>query len=406
MKRVALLLLFIFGLCYVTSCIDAERESVFWSHVWKNSDPSYNNFRIPSIIVTQNETVLIFCEGRSGGDASDIDLLVRRSDDNGQSWSRQSIVWEDGSNTCGNPCPVIDQTTGRIILLMSWNMSGEGGKIVVTNSGKDTRRPFMCYSDDDGLTWSKPVDLTESCKNPDWGWYATGPGVGIQLKSEKYKNRLVIPANHSYTTNNKEEQVTEGGYGYGSHVLLSDDGGANWRMSTVIRPGCNESQVVELSDGRLMMNMRSYNGMNCRAISYSEDGGETWSEIEHALQLAEPVCQASIIEYGQYKGKKMFLFSNPAAVDERKALTVKSSFDDCKTWSNAKLIDGKRVQYSCLTVLPNGYIGILYEIGRDHIYDLGIAFVSFHPDQLFIPGTLLNERTHPEPFLLRRERDR
>lgn len=392
MKRITLLLLLFWGVCCFTFCNDKDRESITWNHVWKNSDPSYDNFRIPSILVTQSETVLIFCEGRSGGDASDVDLLVRRSDDNGQSWSEQSIVWEDGSNTCGNPCPVIDQARGRIILFMTWNRSGEGGEIIVTNSGKDTRRPFMCYSDDDGLSWSEPVDLTETCKNPDWGWYATGPGVGIQLKSETYKNRLVIPANHSYSTNRKEEQVTAGGYGYGSHVLLSDDGGATWRMSTPIRPGCNESQVVELSDGRLMLNMRSYNRLKCRAISYSEDGGETWSEIEHDFQLAEPVCQASIIEYGQYRDKRMFLFSNPSAVEERMALTVKTSFDDCETWSNAKLIDGGRVQYSCLTVLPNRNIGILYEIGRDHIYDLGIAFVSFHPDELFTPGTLLKER--------------
>jgi len=392
MKRFTLLLLLFLELFCFISCNDKEMESVTWSHVWKNSDPSYDNFRIPSIIVTQNETVLIFCEGRSGGDASDIDLLVRRSEDNGQSWSEQSIVWEDGNNTCGNPCAVIDQTTGRIILFMTWNRSGEGGEIIVTKSGKDTRRPFMCYSDDDGLTWSEPVDLTESCKNPDWGWYATGPGIGIQSKSEKYKNRLVIPANHSYATNNKEEQVAKKGHGYGSHVLLSDDDGANWRMSAPITPGCNESQVVELSDGRLVMNMRSYNRMNCRAVSCSDDGGETWSEIEHDIQLAEPVCQASIIEFGVYKGKNMFLFSNPAAVDERMALTVKTSFDDCKTWSNAKLIDGGRVQYSCMTVLPNGNIGILYEIGRDHIYDLGIAFTSFNPDELFTPGTLLKER--------------
>jgi sialidase-1 len=403
MKHITILLLFFFGLFCTTSITNKNSDSIIWSHIWKNSDPSYNNFRIPSMIVTQNKTVLIFCEGRSGGDASDIDLLVRRSMDNGQTWSEQSVVWEDGPNTCGNPCPVIDQTTGRIILLMTWNLRDEGGEVVVTKKGKDTRRPYMCYSDDDGLTWSQPVDLTATCKNPDWGWYATGPGVAIQLKSERYKNRLVIPANHSYSTTDQEDIVIVERYGYGSHVLLSDDGGENWRMSTAITPGCNESQVVELSDGRLMMNMRSYNRMNCRAVSYSEDGGETWSDIDHALQLAEPVCQASVLEYGQFKSKRMFLFSNPAALDERTALTVKTSFDDCKTWSNAKLIDGMRVQYSCLTVLPNGNIGILYEIGRDHIYDLGIAFVSFHPDELFKPGTLLNEKTHPEPFLVREE---
>lgn len=140
MIRTCLILLFLPGLLYITSCKEKERGAVFWSHIWKNSDASYDNFRIPSMIVTQNKTVLIFCEGRSGGDASNIDLLVRRSGDNGKTWSEQTFVWDDGPNTCGNPCPVIYQTTGRIILFMSWNMANEGGEVVTAKKVKDTHR--------------------------------------------------------------------------------------------------------------------------------------------------------------------------------------------------------------------------------------------------------------------------
>ena len=359
--------------------------------VWQQSDPGYDLFRIPALIVTQQGTVLAFAEGREGQeDSGDIDLLVRRSSDNGKTWSEQSVVWSNGANTCGNPCPVVDQTTGRIILMMTWNSGSHDEGDIIMHDIDDTRRPYMCYSDDDGLTWSEPVDLTASCKNPDWGWYATGPGIGIQLQSETYKNRLVIPANHSYSTANKAEQVAEEGYGYGSHVLLSDDGGAAWRMSTPITPGCNESQVVELSDGRLMMNMRSYNRLGCRAISYSEDGGETWSEIEHALQLADEVCQASCIEYGSYAGEKMYLFSNPGNPVDRYYMTIKASFDDCETWSNDKLIFAGPSAYSCLTVLPDGNIGLLFEGGKEYRHE-GIVFVSIHPDELFQPGTLLEK---------------
>lgn len=394
MKKLTKSFIIIVVFLMMNSCGNLTANKTISTHVWKNSDKEYTKYRIPAIIVTQKGTLLIFCEGRAGdgGDSGDIDLLVKRSGDNGKSWSEQSIVWDDGGNTCGNPCPVIDQETGRIILMMTWNSGAYGEHKAIRKEVVDTRRPFMCYSDDDGLTWSEALDLTATCKNPDWEWYATGPGVGIQLKSEKYKNRIVIPANHSYSATNEHEKVTKTGYGFGSHVLLSDDGGSNWQMSTAITPGCNESQVVELSDGRLMINMRSYNQMNCRAISYSEDGGETWSEIVHAYQLVEPVCQASIIEYGQYNGKKMFLFSNPAALEDRVCMTIKASFDESKTWSNAKLIAGNKAEYSCLTVLPDGNIGILYEIGFDFIYDLGIAFVSFHPDELFKPGTLLSDK--------------
>ncbi|MBD3289785.1 exo-alpha-sialidase [candidate division KSB1 bacterium] len=358
--------------------------------VWQQSNSGYSIYRIPALIVTQKGTVLAFAEGREGQeDSGDIDLLVKRSMDNGKTWSEHSVVWSDGANTCGNPCPIIDQTTGRIILMMTWNSGSHNEDAIIAQEIDDTRRPFMCYSDDDGLTWSEPVDLTETCKNPDWGWYATGPGIGIQLQSEKYKNRLVIPANHSYSTSNEAEQVAGEGSGYGSHVLLSDDGGATWRLSTPITPGCNESQVVELSDGRLMMNMRSYNGLGCRAISYSEDGGETWSEIKHALQLVDEVCQASCIEYGSYAGEKMYLFSNPGNPVDRYYMTIKASFDDCKTWSNNKLIYAGPSAYSCLAVLPDGNVGLLFEAGAEYRYE-GIFFVSIHPDELFQPGTLLD----------------
>lgn len=393
MKKLIKCLTIIGTFLLIYSCTHHTNSKTFSKYLWKNSDKEYTKYRIPAMILTQKSTVLTFCEGRhgDGGDRSDIDLLVKRSSDYGETWSEFSIVWDDGANTCGNPCPVIDQTTGRIILMMTWNSSAYGYD-AVKKEINGTRRPFMCYSDDDGLTWSRPEDLTATCKNSDWEWYATGPGIGIQLKSEKYKNRLVIPANHSYYTDNENEWGFKKGIGLGSHVILSDDGGATWRMSTSITPRCNESQLVELSDGRLMMTMRSYVGMGCRSISYSEDGGETWSQVEHALQLVEPVCQASILEYGQFNGKKMYLFSNPAAVEDRIYMTIKTSFDDCKTWSNAKLIADNKAEYSCLTVLPNGNIGLLFEFGKveEGWKDKGLMFVSIDPDELFTPGTLLD----------------
>ena len=397
MNRLSLvILIFSFGMI-ISSCTDSVRKIELLKPVlvWKQSDPGYSLFRIPALIVTQKGTVLAFAEGREGQeDSGDIDLLVKRSSDNGKTWSEHSVVWSDGANTCGNPCPVIDRSTGRIILMMTWNLSTDDEGDIIIHESDDTRRPFVCYSDDDGVTWSEPVDLTGTCKNPDWGWYATGPGIGIQLKSGKYKNRLVIPANHSYTTNNKEEQVATEGYGYGSHVLLSDDGGSNWRMSAVITPGCNESQVVELGDGRLMMNMRSYNRLGCRAISYSEDGGETWSDIEHALQLVEEVCQAGFMLYGPYAREKMYLFSNPGNPVDRYFMTIKASFDDCETWSNDKLVFAGPSAYSCMAVLPDGNIGLLFEGGTEYRYE-SIVFVSFHPDKLFEPGTLF-ENLNPE----------
>jgi sialidase-1 len=386
MKQLARLLLF---LCSSMLGMSAQAD-VFSLPVWENTETSYHNFRIPSVIVSTKGTVLAFCEGRGAhGDSGNIDLIMKRSTDNGQTWSEQAVVWSDGENTCGNPCPVVDEETGRITLLMTWNHGESHEDNIMADTALDTRRPYVCYSDDDGLTWSKPKDIAKQAKVPEWGWYATGPGFGIQLKSEKYKGRIIIPANHSYDTDDVELQI-DGGQGYGAHVLISDDGGEAWRMSEPIRPNCNESQVVELSDGTLMMNMRSYSGLHCRAYSYSYDGGETWSEVRQALQLVEPRNQGSIIKFGEYQDKTMYLFSNAASVATRAAMSVKASFDDCTSWSNMKLVSGERAQYSCLTVLPNGNVGLLYEIGGSDWSDLGIRFISFPADELFKPGPLLD----------------
>ena len=196
--------------------------------------------------------------------------------------------------------------------------------------------------------------MGETCRNDSWGWYATGPGIGIQVKNGTYKGRMVIPANHSYDDPNGN--VRKGPYGYGAHVLFSDDHGKTWQKSEPIKPGCNESQITELSDGTLVMNMRSYNDQYCRAISFSKDGGETWTKIKHDYQLVESRCQASIIDYGLCDEKQMHLFLNPAVPSGRNHMTLKVSFDDCKSWSNDKLVYAGPAAYSCLTKLSNGKI--------------------------------------------------
>ncbi|MCK5685711.1 exo-alpha-sialidase [bacterium] len=355
-------------------------QNIFSRILWEQGTGDYSNYRIPSLIVTQKGTVLAFCEGREAGDAGDINLLVKRSGNNGKTWSSEQIVWDDAQNTCGNPCPVVDEETGRIYLFMTWNLGSDHEQEIIHKKSEDTRHVYVCYSDDDGNTWSQPEDLTETCKDPSWGWYATGPGIGIQVKTGKFKGRLIIPANHSYDDANGK--IREGPYGYGSHVIISDDHGETWRKSKPIRPGCNESQIVELADGTLMMNMRSYNEKYCRASAISNDGGETWSEIKDELQLVESKCQASLLNYGEFKGKNMYLFSNPAVPVGRTHITIKASFDDCKTWTNSKLIFPGPSAYSCMTKLPNGHIGLFYEGGNKKRYEK-MTFLSLPPEVLF-----------------------
>jgi sialidase-1 len=354
--------------------------------LWKKGEGNYKGYRIPSIMVTSKGTLLAFAEGRNdGGDSGDIDIVLKRSKNNGRTWDKEMVIWDDSTNTCGNPCPVLDQQTGRIWLFMTWNEGKDHENEIIRRMAKSTRIPYLCYSDDDGLSWSKPEACGKTCKDPSWGWYATGPGIGIQLQKGKYKGRMVIPANHSY--DDQESKFRKDPHGYGSHVLISDDHGKSWHMGSPIRPGCNESQAVELSDGTLLMNMRSYNGKNCRAISFSRDGGETWSPVEHDSQLVESICQASIIKYGLYKGIELYLFSNPAVPSGRTHMTLKCSTDDCRTWNISKLIYAGPSAYSSLVRLPKNQIGLLFEKGTKDAYEK-ISFVTVELKSLIGSGDI------------------
>lgn len=310
----------------------------------------YANYRIPAIVVASTETLIAFCEGRKNGsaDAGQIDLVMRRSVDNGQTWSPLQVVWSDGDNTCGNPSPVIDRNTGRVWLFMTWNLGTDKEKMIDDGTSSDTRRVFVTHSDDRGITWTVPDEVTSAVKQPDWRWYATGPGHAIQLAS----GRLVVPANHSVTSGN--HTISR------SHVILSDDHGKTWHRSAVIGDRTNESTVAELSDGRLYINMRSYRGMNARATALSSTAGESWSEVHNDPALVEPVCEASVLRHQLSNGGTVFLFSNPAAT-KRVKMTVKASRDDCRTWNAGQLIHEGSSGYSDLCSLDPDTVGLLYE---------------------------------------------
>jgi sialidase-1 len=348
----------------------------------------YHTFRIPAVIRAANGDLLAFCEGRKGGrgDTGDIDLLMKRSTDGGRTWGATQLVWDDAANTCGNPCPVLDESTGTLWLLLTHNLGTDRERDIAARTAKGTRTVWVASSTDHGATWTKPVDITATTKDPSWTWYATGPGVGIQMKSGPHAGRLVIPCDHNYDDEAEKKHLS------GSHAIYSDDHGATWKLGAPIRPKVNECQVVELFDGRgtLLMNMRSNHGRNLRAQATSADGGASWSALSDTA-LIEPVCQGSIVRHAPVArsmagadaaGSSMagaasgvLLFSNPAA-KTRTNLTVKSSADEGKTWRELLVLHPGPAAYSCLVSLSPQEAGCLYERGEKGPYER-ITFARF-----------------------------
>jgi sialidase-1 len=369
MTRTAATIYVVFGVMLsATAAAHAGDAQIERTTVYKIGEGNYQSYRIPAAVVTPAGTLLAFCEGRQtpigpGNDTGEINLIVKRSADNGKTFSESTVVWSDGKNTCGNPCAVIDADTKTIFLLMTHNRGKDHERDIVRGTSKGKRTVWITSSTDDGKTWATPHDITGDVSKEDWAWYATGPGVGIQLQQDPHKGRLVIPCDHV---------VLGGGKDAGNaHVIFSDDHGKTWKLGgEPLEPGFNESQIVELTDGRAMLNMRNYTpnrragDIATRGVAISDDAGETFKEVHHDATLVESICQASILRIG-----KRILFSNPADAAKRINMTLRISDDDAQTWPISKTIFTGPSAYSCLVALPDGSIGLLYECGEKKPYD-------------------------------------
>jgi sialidase-1 len=355
------------ALFFATAWANGARPFIKQSAVYQAEDDGYFSHRIPALLVTGKGTLLAFCESRLGSasDSAPTDLVLRRSFDNGKSWTAPQVVAHFPGFTVGNPTPVEDRKTGVIWLLMTANPAGVTEKEIDEASPKGARTVWITHSSDDGLHWAGAREITSYIKKSDWTWYATGPGNGIQLTD----GRLVIPCDHKVA----------GTHAYYSHVIYSDDDGKSWKIGGSAGPETNESAVVQLTNGSLLLNMRSYAGKHQRAIALSHDGGLTWSPVRLDPALIEPVCQASMVRctVEREAGKNRLLFSNPADTVHRDRMTVRLSYDEGKTWPVARLVYAGPSAYSSLAVLHDGTIGLLYERGTANAYE-EIAFARFN----------------------------
>ena len=342
-------------------------------HLFVSGAQPYPRFRIPALLLTSQGSLLAFCEGRRGGGGliGDIDIVLRRSEDNGRTWGELELVADDGEDTLGNPCPVIDRRTGKIWLLLTVSPGKMSEEEIVDGATRSGTRVLVTSSGDEGKTWSKPRDITAQAKRPEWTWYGTGPGVGIQLSG----GRLFVP---SYHTEPKSKL-------YRSHGLFSDDGGQTWKYGASLGDHTSESAALERSDGELYYSARTVVGKNERTVGDSADAGDTFKNVRFDSGLHDAHCQASLLALSARAvaqlakvdpsidpRKPLWLYCYPAG-PRRRNLTIVRSSDEGRTWGNPQLLNAGDSQYSSLAELPDGALGCLYEAWRDGNYQLYFA---------------------------------
>tara|TARA_B100000686_G_C16693547_1_gene919148 strand:- start:4 stop:1134 length:1131 start_codon:yes stop_codon:yes gene_type:complete len=349
----------------------SEIQSEGLSHVsvFVDGEDGYDEYSVPAIITSKKGTLLAFTEAawrenrKTPQERYTAHLALKRSFDNGRTWGELQVLAEcERGRQKRNPCAVVDQISGTIWLTyviqdarkLETGLNLSNDNVAVINSDYHS----------DGTTWSEERIITDQVKPDEWGFYATGPGVGIQLRRGTNKGRLMIPCDHSKQVEPWDDSYFEHGgihHAQHSHVFYSDDRGVTWQIGGAMPPDTDECHVVELQDGSLQLNMRQYTGPKCRGLAESNDGGVTWSGMTYNEELVDSMCQACCVRYSfdEDGEKNRLLFSNPASTS-RENMTVKLSYDEGKTWPVSKLIYDGAVAYSCVTRLANNEIGLLY----------------------------------------------
>jgi sialidase-1 len=360
-----------------------------------SQDPGYSCFRIPAIVRGTHGTLLAFAEGRidNCGDTGDIDLVVKRSTDGGRTWSPLQVVNHGNGDTHGNPVPIVDARTGRIVLISTYNAGRDDDKGCAVPC---PRFPHQQVSDDDGVTWSAPEDIGAQVKLANWdSWYASGPVHGIQLTKGPHAGRLVfgVNAETSDGTNSIENHAA---------LIYSDDHGDNWTVGAVdsfdhpvggtMAQKPSEVSVVELADGSIYAGGREQSGTDIgnRDYAISRDGGESFSTPFTTIpDLVTPMVQGSLLRLHRDGQGDRILFSSPSDTDRRRWMMIRSSYDSGRSWENVE--QGTQVAtdwsgYPDLVQISDPMartteIGLMYEGGSVDARD-EIRFARFNEEYL------------------------
>lgn len=339
----------------------------------KHNDDGVDTYRIPGIATSNKGTLLAIYDIRrdhSGDLQADIDVGLSRSTDGGETWGPMKVIMDrdewgglsQSENGVGDPSILVDRQTGTIWVAAAWAHGMKGQRSwTASDSGmkpSQTMQLLLTKSDDDGKTWSPLINITEDIKEPEWELVMVGPGSGITTSD----GTLVFPA--QFQDKNGMPHST---------ILYSKDNGKSWHFGNGAKPNTTESQVVELSDGSLMLNMRDNRG-GARSVYTTDDLGKRWKKHPTSRKaLPEPVCNAGLIKTTTNingSQQNVLLFVNPNSTQGRKMMTLKASLDEGQTWPEKYQIlldEGYGFGYPNLTMVDDSTIGVLYEGSQAHM---------------------------------------
>ena len=303
------------------------------------NNPEVSCYRIPSIITATNGDLIAAIDERvpSCGDlkwSRDINIVIRKSSDNGKTWGKiEKIIDYPLGQSASDPSMILDKQTNTIFLFYNY---------MDLDNQKDIYYLKYISSNDNGKSWSKPVDITNQISKENWknDFKFITSGRGIQTKNGTLLHCLV----------NLQK---------GTHVFGSNDNGKTWFITEAPTLPGDESKIVELNDGSWMVNSR-VNKLGYRYSHFSNDDGKTWiSKKEESI--IDPGCNGSLIRYSRGE-KNLLLLTNINNKKERKEIVLRYSTDEGKSWSNPKIIYNGEAAYSSMTVMENGNLGLFFEM--------------------------------------------